>query len=259
MIYEKALSERLRLEKEIANLQWQISNLPNGKLICSHSGKYKKYYASDGHNKTYISAKEHSFAEQLAIKKYLTALLDDYTHELMALNLYLKHHQNHTHHAEDLLLDTSMYHNLLSPVFKPLSKELTEWMNSEYERKTDYPEQLIHTGLSGNQLRSKSEAMIDMFLCNNRIPFRYECKLELGDITYFPDFTIRHPKTGNYYYWEHFGMMDNPTYAKNAFSKLQNYTIHGFIPSVNLITTYETSTQPLTTDLIKATIEYYFL
>lgn len=35
--------------------------------------------------------------------------------------------------------------------------------------------------------------------------FRYECLLKLGDSAYYPDFTIKHPKTGKTYYWEHFG------------------------------------------------------
>ena len=59
-------------------------------------------------------------------------------------------------------------------------------------------------------MRSKSEAMIAMSLYVQKIPYRYECELKLGSITLFPDFTIRHPETGEIFYWEHFGMMDKP-------------------------------------------------
>ena len=58
--------------------------------------------------------------------------------------------------------------------------------------------------------------MIAMLLHLNAIPYRYECALSLGGVTLFPDFTIRHPGTGALYYWEHFGLMDDPAYAKNA-------------------------------------------
>jgi len=96
-------------------------------------------------------------------------------------------------------------------------------------------------------------------LYTNHIPFRYECPLILGDTTLYPDFTIRHPKTGNTYYWEHFGLMDNPTYSQNAYSKLQLYSTHGIIPSINLITTYETKNAPLGTDIVEKIIKHYFM
>lgn len=108
-------------------------------------------------------------------------------------------------------------------------------------------------------VRSKSEAFIDMLLHANKIPFRYECALTLGSITYYPDFTIMHPKTGEIFYWEHFGMMDDPAYAGKAFSKLHNYSKHGIIPSINLITTYETQDHPLDLDTVHRLVEQYFL
>ena len=132
-------------------------------------------------------------------------------------------------------------------------------MHSPYEKNTKYQEPLIHKSLSGNLLRSKSEAIIDMLLYTNRIPFRYECELLLNDISMYPDFTIRHPRTGQTYYWEHFGMMENPAYSKNACSKLQLYTSHGIIPSIHLITTYETKENPLNADFAEKIIRHYFL
>ena len=132
-------------------------------------------------------------------------------------------------------------------------------MTSSYEHNPNYPEQLLHKTSSGNLVRSKSETIIDMFLYTNQIPFRYECALHIGDTTVFPDFTIRHTQTGALYYWEHFGRMDDPSYYKNVFSKLQLYTSHGIIPSINLITTYETKENPLSSEVIEKIIEHYFL
>ena len=100
--------------------------------------------------------------------------------------------------------------------------------------------------------------MIAMLLHLNAIPYRYECALSLGGVTLFPDFTIRHPGTGALYYWEHFGLMDDPAYAKNAGSKLSLYAANGIIPSVHLITTYETKAYPLNAG-IEHLISYYFL
>lgn len=53
--------------------------------------------------------------------------------------------------------------------------------------------------------------------------------------------------------------MDNSEYSKNAYSKLQLYTNHGIVPSIQLITTYETKEHPLTADTIEKIVEDYFL
>jgi hypothetical protein len=43
------------------------------------------------------------------------------------------------------------------------------------------------------------------------------------------NFTIRHPHTGKIFYWEHFGKMDNESYAKNTIAKLSFYVNHEII------------------------------
>ena len=93
----------------------------------------------------------------------------------------------------------------------------------------------------------------------NKIPFRYECSLTLNETTLFPDFTIKHPKTEKIYYWEHFGLMDNPSYVQNTYSKLHLYTSNGIIPNIHLITTYETKDYPIDVDTISKIIAHYFL
>ena len=98
-----------------------------------------------------------------------------------------------------------------------------------------------------------------MMLYKNNIPFRYEDKLLLDGIEVYPDFTVRHPVTGKITYWEHFGLMDDDVYRKNACSKIQLYCDNGIIPSVNLITTYETKQHPLDIDHVEAIIKEYFL
>lgn len=64
--------------------------------------------------------------------------------------------------------------------------------------------------------------------------------------------------TGKIYYWEHFGMMDNPDYTKDYLWKMQFYINHGIIPNINLITTYETKDFPLTADEVEHWIQRIF-
>ena len=120
-----------------------------------------------------------------------------------------------------------------------------------------YPENKIHVAPSGNMVRSKSEVLIDMQLYTNHIPFRYECELQLGDVTIYPDFTVRNPRTGKLYYWEHFGIMDDSNYANNVALKLNTYISNHIIPTIDLITTFETRDHPLTIDTINQVIKEY--
>lgn len=256
--YEQLLTQSRQLEQQISSLQSQLSQYPEGKLLCARNNTRYKWYLSDGHSPQYLSKENRQLAEQLAAKKYHTALLKDLQREKKATDLYLKYCPK-SRHSEELLADSSGFSELLTPYFHPKSHELLDWMNASYDHSTKYPEQLLHKTISGNLVRSKSESLIDMLLYTHKIPFRYECALQLGDITLYPDFTIRHPYTGIVYYWEHFGRMDDPAYCKNTYSKLQLYSSHGIIPSIHLITTYETQDHPLSSDTVEKIIQQYFV
>ncbi len=169
---------------------------------------------------------------------------------------YLKKYKEEA--SSQVLLEKPGYGELLQPYFQPLSAELLRWSNEPYEKNSKHPENLIHKCTSGILVRSKSESIIASYLHIKKIPFRYECVLHLNGISVFPDFTIRHPKTGQVYYWEHFGMMDQSAYAKNAGLKLQNYIAHGIIPSIQLITTYETEEYPLSAAMVEDIVQHYF-
>lgn len=251
------LAESKRLEKEIDTLNTQIVELPDGKISISTTGKYSKWYQIKDKEKIHIPKKNRVLAKKLAIKKYLVLLKMDLEQEKEAIDFYLRHHK--VEKRAENLFNKPEYTELISSFFKPTSIELLQWMNSPYEKNTTYSEQLVHKTASGNVVRSKSEAIIDTFLYKHKVPFRYECALMLGDTVLFPDFTIRHPKTGKVFYWEHFGLMDNPRYSKNAYGKLQLYTDNGIIPGIQLITTYETKESPLSTEFVEKLVEYYFL
>ena len=256
-LYERMLAESKRLEKEIIKLTKQIDALPKGKISISHTGKYTKWYHIVDKAKCIISKNNRKLANALAAKKYFIYMREDLEQEKCAIDFYLRHHKMEK--KADILYQKKEYTELIAPFFKPTSKELLQWMNFPYEKNTTHLEQIVHKTISGNMVRSKSEAMIDMFLFKNKVPFRYECALKFGEIVLFPDFTIRHPKTGAIYYWEHFGLMDHPQYTKNAYAKLQLYTDHKIVPGIQLITTFETKETPLSADLVEKIVTYYFL
>lgn len=251
------LSEPNRLEQGILNIEKELCNLPDGRLICAKNGNSYKWYHTDGHKKVYIPKKNRQLAERLAIKTYLSLMREDLENELFAINSYLQQHS--TISKAEQLLTSPEYQRLLISYLTPKSLDLVNWINASYERNMIHPEKCVHQSVSGNRLRSKSEALIDTFLFLKRIPFRYECALQLGDITLYPDFTICHPVTKEIYYWEHFGLMDSVTYSKNMCSKLQLYISHNIVPSIQLITTFETREHPLSPKIVENIIEQYFL
>lgn len=250
---------RERIVKKMQGIERQQKKLPEGKLICSHTGKYCKWECSNGKTKTYIPKKDRSLAEKLAAKKYLSALWSDLAHEKYAIDLYLRSHSNYKSKVDELLTGSTEVEKLLSPYFNPVSRELVEWMKSPYETNPKNPEHLTQKIGPNEFVRSKSEAMIAKVLKHNKIPFRYEEELLLDDIEMYPDFTIRHPKTGETYYWEHFGLLDKPDYVRKMHFKLQTFTKHNIMPGINLITTYENQDAPLTFEMIELMVAYYFL
>lgn len=221
ILHEQILKAYQRIQLEIHNLQEQINNLPEGKLICAHGKNCFKWFISDGHKKEYLPKKERVLAEKLAAKKYLLLKLEELTIQKEAIESYLSHDLSKLGQADRLLIQHLGFQNLLKSHFQPISQELSEWMNSPYEKNKTYPEYLIHKTNAGIHVRSKAEAMIVQILYSNQIPFRYECALYLGNTVFYPDFTIRHPITGETYYWEHFGKMDDESYVRKTYSKLQ--------------------------------------
>lgn len=258
-IYKRMTEAREQIVKKMRSIERQQMKLPQGKLICSHTGKYCKWECSDGKKKTYIPKKDRGLAEKLAAKKYLSALWNDLAHEKYAIDLYLRSHSNYKPEVEKLLSGSSEVEKLLSPYFSPLSRELDEWMKTSYETNPNNPEHLIQKVGPNEFVRSKSEAMIIKVLKQYKIPYRYESKLEFGNVIIYPDFTIRHPKTGEYIYWEHFGLLDNADYVNNMHLKLRTFTKHGIMPGINLIMTFENQENPLTFEMIEMMVKYYFL
>lgn len=253
------LRERERLKLKLENLERQVAQLPKEKLIISKSKGYVRFFESDGHNKKYLK-KSHNQKniQKLAYKKYLLLQIQDASQEMKAVDSYLKQYPQEDL-SEQFLMENPEIQELLSPMYKPLRKDLAEWMNAPYKKSKHEAENLIHPTSAGFYVRSKSEEMIAECLLKHKIPFRYECELIIGKEVYYPDFTIRHPKTGELFYWEHFGLMDDPKYRRKNYLKLQRYGNYGIIPTVNLITTFETGNHPLSISEVEKVIQEYFL
>lgn len=249
-MYTQDVKQQLKfLEQSIRKYKQLIKSFPAGELQCFKNGNSFKYFITDGKKAKYLSKKERNVAKKLALKKYYEACIFDCQQEKKILEQFLAKSEKLTGKAKQLLEPTSNYKRILTDVLIP-----DDWANEPYESNTYCPENLIHNTLCGIHVRSKSETIIANMLFANNIPFRYENLLQINGSTFYPDFTIRNPKTNKLCYWEHFGLMDNDEYRESAINKINMYCKNDIIPDVNLILTYETKKHPLDSSWVQQLI-----
>ncbi len=251
-------NEKNKIQKQMNTINQQIANLPEGNLLCIRNGKYTKWMLSNGSSPIHIPKSNREYAQKLALRKYLSCQVEELTHKLKIIEKCISSYGKIIVKSSSFL-ENPYYHELISSYFSSYPGELNSWINADYEKNPSHPENLIHHCLDGTLVRSKSEVIIANALYTNKIPYRYECALYFDNLAIFPDFTICHPRTMAIVYWEHFGMMDNNSYADNAYNKLKIYGNKGIIPSINLITTFETKTSPINSEKINKLIHEHFL
>jgi len=185
----------------------------------------------------------------MAQKTYKSLKLEDLKNELECIEKYMKNRRKKD--WKSLLAPESHYRELLIDDYA--------WEYSEYNKKPDGKTPKKVKAPKGELVRSKSESMIAGCLYDSGIPYHYEEIHDFkGDII-APDFTIKHPVTGQMYLWEHFGLAEKPKYQSSISYKIPLYINCGYIPGVNLITTYETDEFPLDIDKVKRIIAEYFM
>ena len=127
--------------------------------------------------------------------------------------------------------------DLFAPVFKDETNDMRPSLK-EVKGKF-YEDRLIHRTVRGELVRSKSEVIIANALYYKNLDYQYEPVLELGGHICRPDFVIADEDTGDKWYWEHCGIMDDPGYRKRWEDKKAFYKKHGIEEGKNLIVTYD--------------------
>lgn len=226
-------------------------------------------------NGKYIPKSDSKLISSLAQKEYLEKCNRIIERQQKALARFLK-----DFHPEDIIAVhtnlTEAKRRFVTPLLLTDEEFAAQWQAKPYSGKffaKDTPEHFTNSGL---RVRSKSEVIIAECLARHNIPFRYEAPLELiiGDtssitaetptnnirrrtlnqdadlmqskaVTFYPDFTCLNKRTRQEFIWEHFGMMDNPNYARNAIEKQRSYAAAGYIPGISFIATTETTDLPL--------------
>ena len=147
---------------------------------------------------------------------------------------------------------------LIIPVEQTWEQILKEWISEKYEGKEFQEGTSVILTEKGERVRSKSEKIMADHFFRHGIEYKYECPLHLkGMGIVYPDFTFLSKRTGQEIYWEHCGMVDSPTYARNMVRKINAYERNGIFPGERLILTYETEQTILNTEKIEQMIQKY--
>lgn len=151
--------------KELENITCLEKKFPQGELLCTKNNDRYKWLVKDQKGTSYLPKSKREFAEVLAMKKYYAYKKQELKKSLSACEAYLKKMKTEEGKSEQLLYHPE-YGKLLDKFFMPLSEELKNWQNAEYEICNKHEENLKIKGTQGKMLRSKSEAIIDMILYN---------------------------------------------------------------------------------------------
>ena len=92
MLYHRILEESQRIQKQILSTKEKLLSAPNGKLFCAKNGNHFKWYHSLDSKQIYIPKKNRACAEQLALKKYYSLLLEDLQQELTIFHFDMNVH-----------------------------------------------------------------------------------------------------------------------------------------------------------------------
>ena len=262
------LHERLKkLQEILAAKTKNKSKMPQGHLrIAQRKGRFQFYHyiVPDNKKGLYIPKSKMAFAQSLAQKDYDINLINALQKEIEAI----KHYLIQTKSGEAI---PNLYkklclvrQSLVEPVTFTNQQYKDLWQNEAYSKNAFMETNLNMDTSRGEKVRSKSEVIIADTLFRLGVPYHYEFPLKLSSgngtkTTVLPDFLCLNVRTRKEFYWEHFGMMDDPEYAQKSVSKINFYTQNGIFPGKNLIITMETKNSPLKIRDLEKVIKEFLL
>lgn len=134
---------------------------------------------------------------------------------------------------------------LVTPYVLPREEYIKKWLTAPYHQKGINSDISAFMTENEERVRSKSEKIIADKLYHMGIPYHYEEQLVLGGVTVHPDFTILDSRERTVCYYEHFGMMQNLEYCRNALSKMAMYEKAGYRLGREFFCTFESEDNPL--------------
>lgn len=271
-----------QIEKRLVELQNLLftkkksyEKAPQGRIRISQNGGHPEYYLVTERGSLrgkYLPHSQKTLVRQLAQKDYDARLIKLLQKEISALQNYMKQTSNGRAISE--LYDSlcPARRSLITPAILTNEQYAARWQDVSWTGRPFASDAPYICTARGERVRSKSEVIIADTLFRYNIPYRYEFPItlkrsnsddirrDLGrSITLYPDFLCLNTRTRTEFYWEHFGLMDDPAYSNNAAGKLRLYTENGILAGRNLIITMETQTEPPSIKALEKLIEEFLL
>ena len=243
-----------------------LQNSISGSLYVKRQGGVRYFERDRGETVgKYLGKGDRYTIKQLEEKAYYTQLLKVAEKEAESLEKAKRILDTMPNYKSVFLSIPLEKRHLISP-YEYSPKEKDEVVR--FSNKKPVKEEIKLITQNGEHVRSKSELIIaDRFMVAG-VPYYYEDPLILVDedkakgaltpcLYWHPDFRVQNIRTGKQYYWEHFGMLDNPEYCDACQRKLEIYAKYGYFPGENLIITSESSEHGLNLEYVDCLIEKY--
>lgn len=257
---EELMKETYKLSELREKLQLHLENAPEGTLNIKKParGNYLQYYNYLKGEKIYIPTKKRDLAKALAQKDYNKKVLSIIEARLRSAQQLLEQYKQAAGDLYNKL--PAARKNLVTPIFPTDEEFVKAWYEKYPGSANPYPSNSVIYSERGELVRSKSEKILADLFYRRDIPYVYEPQIimENGKILY-PDFLLLNLQQRKTYVYEHFGMMDNPEYAKNMCEKIDLYSENGYWYGDNLLFSMETGTTPLNTRAVEKMLRHYLL
>lgn len=262
--YSSLCDEHRFMENVMNRLINELNTLPEGSLrVDKMKGRvvFRQYISEEKDKYTngkYIPVSERNIALQLAQKEYDIKALKWLERTKKSIDQLIKSYdQNNLEIIYNNLGDIKK--EMVAPIICPDDEYIKWWRKNKKTEENTFENNANFYTENGEHVRSKSEKILaDKFMIEG-IPYVYEPNLILRNgIRVFPDFAVLNVRTRQEYYLEHFGMMDDPDYAKKAVRKIEMYSHNDYLIGKNLLCTFETSDSGLGRDVIEKIIREYF-
>ncbi|MDO4632672.1 MAG: hypothetical protein Q4B01_02315 [Eubacteriales bacterium] len=274
-LIEELENRKMELENHIYEAEKYLADAPEGVLILSRSNRTDQYYRLTKSGKKYISKKEQQLLHDLAQKEYFQEYLKTAKKELVQIEELLQNYtamqvniKNGLTEKDSRMLGggkknrrRAVIQKYIAPFEISDEEYLRSWTEVQYQKKEiDVASEDAIITEKEEIVRSKSEKIIADKLFSMNVAYHYEKPLFLEPVGYiYPDFTVLNLAERKEYYWEHFGMMDQPEYCVSAIRKMETYIRNNYYPGRNVIFTFETREHPLNVRSVEKQIRKYLL
>ena len=262
--YSTQLREQIKkLEKMISETQRATNTIKitddRPVRISKRKNGYQYYLEKKDGKLEYIRKSDIDKVKQIVQRDYNKVLLDKLLTMKYRIERFLK--------IYDISSIEDVYNNL-SDARKALVKPLiptdelfiNEWWSRNRGGMNPFPEEGIYQTIRGERVRSKSEKILADLFARYEIPYSYEPQVVLHDgRTMYPDFVLLNVRTRKTIYWEHFGLLTDGEYAKNALSKLNLYDQAGIDIGKDLLISMESPKIPLNLKHVEKKIREYLI